>query len=132
MAVRTRAVLLAAIATVNSFSANRAIASTHDTMASVFQSAMSSVCIDEANKPSSKGALRKINGQVQRCDGSNRWVHQPTKSEQSANTSAAKGSKKDCKGEHGQMYESGLFRPSSSAYERCEDGRWLREKVKPS
>jgi len=83
------------------------------------------LCSDEAGRQYSRNAMRKVNGQIQRCDGGNRWLASSTDGTRDEKTANAAQGKKDCIGKHAEAYESGLFRQVEAQFERCEDGKWL-------
>jgi len=84
-------------------------------------------CRDEAGLEYSRNALRKVNGQIQRCDGGNRWLASSADGTRDEKTAAAQG-RKDCIGKHKEAYESGLYRQGEKLFERCEDGKWIAER----
>ncbi len=79
-------------------------------------------CKDEAGLLSSQGAMRRINDQVQLCAAGNRWVLAPGFGATDGSPGSAQ---KACTGEHGETYDSGLYRAVDNAFERCEAGRWM-------
>ena len=89
------------------------------------QPADPNICLDEGGLRNSIGLMRKVNGQIQSCVSGSRWVAAP---EGKVGTPAAEVGRKDCKGNHDQLYESGLLRQVSQKpdkFERCSDGRWI-------
>jgi hypothetical protein len=85
------------------------------------------LCLDEAGLRYSKNALRKVNGQIQRCDDGNRWLASSPDFTRDEETAAAAMGKKDCIGTHKEAYESGLYRQVEKSFERCDDGTWIPE-----
>jgi hypothetical protein len=80
------------------------------------------VCKDEKGVESSKGALRKVNEQVQVCNANNRWSIAPGMG--SAPQQASTPPKKPCTGKHGETYDDGLFRSNGKTFDRCSNGTW--------
>ncbi len=86
-----------------------------------------SLCLDEAGSQYSKDAMRKVNGQIQRCDGGNRWLASSADGTRDAKA-AATAPGKDCIGTHKEAYESGLYRQVEKYFERCDNGKWVPER----
>jgi hypothetical protein len=86
------------------------------------------LCRDDAGLQYSTNALRKVNGQIQRCDGGNRWLASSADGTRDEKNVAATRGKKDCIGTHKEAYESGLYRQGEKLFERCEDGKWIPER----
>ncbi len=86
------------------------------------------LCRDEAGLEYSRNSLRKVNGQIQVCNGGNRWIASPNDDTRDSRVVAAAKGKKDCIGAHEEAYESGLYRQGEKVFERCENGAWIPER----
>lgn len=84
------------------------------------------LCLDAAGLGYSRNAMVKVNDQIQRCDGGNRWIASLPDFSRDAAMVAASVGKRDCVGKHAELYESGLFRQNEKQVERCDDGEWIR------
>jgi hypothetical protein len=85
-------------------------------------------CLDEAGLEYGRNALRKVNGQIQSCDGGNRWIASSTDGTRDQKTTEAAQGKKDCIGAHKEAYESGLYRQAEKGFERCDNAKWIPER----
>ena len=86
------------------------------------------ICLDEAGLEYTRNALRKVNGQIQSCDGGNRWIASSTDGRRDQKTAEAAQGKKGCMGNHKESYESGLYRQVEKGFERCDNGKWVPER----
>lgn len=77
-------------------------------------------CIDEAGDAYSRGALRRVAGQVQECSADLQWVAGTA----DVNKPPVHKDGPSCVANGGQRYEAAMLRMNGKAVERCEDGAW--------
>ena len=77
----------------------------------------SAQCQDEAARPFGMGALRRVAGQIQRCDETGIWVVSPP---------TPSAGKLPCSDEQGQKYGPSALRETSGQVQQCDDtARWI-------
>src|SRR5215216_22725 len=78
------------------------------------------VCVDEQVQAFSNGSLRKVAGQVQKCEAGV-WVID----EMNGPQDPVLARQKPCVGIEGQQYAAGVLRLVKEKVERCRDGKWI-------
>ncbi len=85
-------------------------------------------CVDESRQVYSAGSLRKIGGQIQKCDAA-KWIID----EMNGPADPKLANAKPCEGVMNQVYAAGVLRPVGpklEKLERCDDGKWAPHAVK--
>jgi len=78
-------------------------------------------CVDEQVLPFSNGALRKVAGQIQKCEAGV-WVIDAMNGPKDPALEKAK----PCVGVKDQQYAAGVLRQVKDKVERCRDGKWVK------
>lgn len=83
-------------------------------------------CIDEQERSFSKGSLRKVAAQVQKCEAGT-WIIDAMNGPKDPALEKAK----PCKGVKEQQYAAGVLRETKDKdkAERCENGKWVAAKL---
>ena len=77
-------------------------------------------CVDEQELSFSNGSLRKVAGQVQKCDAGT-WIID----EMNGPKDPALAKAKPCVGIRDQQYAAGVLRQVKEKVELCKDGKWI-------
>lgn len=78
------------------------------------------VCLDEQGDAYSRGALRRVAGQVQECSADLQWVAGTT----DASKPPVHQQGPSCVANGGQRYEAAMLRMNGKSVERCDNGAW--------
>lgn len=89
-------------------------------------------CRDENGDEYSSGSLRKVNDQVQKCQGAE-WVLDISHTTVPASPTPGQSCRSDLTADKAQEYQSGLFRVIGNAkkVEQCRDGKWFEVSAGP-
>lgn len=77
-------------------------------------------CFDEKGGIFSPGSLRRVAGQIQKCDAGKWILNTPNAARSQVSTKS-----KTCRDARDQEYDAGVFRSIGAKVEKCDNGKWI-------